>query len=601
MNMQTLLLKLFLSLFMHSPAECTENSIHLSQPAEMVSHDKGYVCDERIIIHTDRDIYIAGERLYYRIDLPGGNNGMSSGVAYIALRNTGNDLIVTSSLNMEGRTGYSSIYLPDTLSSSVYQIVAFTNWMRNFGEEHYSEKQILIINRFDEQLELPVAEAQEEYAAEKRNIRPADGILPGSSGLADRPVEVRPVKPVYGTREKVQIELLPRGLADSAAYLSVAVSHAKTILDHNEGKQNSKDDVQGSTSAKITHTSFIRFFRETDGPVITGQVVDSDSREGVPGATVFLTTPDDSLNLLYAKTLEDGMFHFRLNDFHEGRKIYFAVYERDIAESSEIRINDKFELHQPFLPETGIGEESLKNHLRKSQDIVRINKTLGIDFNSDLETERPGYRPLIYSSANHSLRVSGEYVYLNDLHEITREILPWLRIRRHSGDYTVNMMIEEVDLYRQATPALFLDGIYTDDISRIIHLDTDMIDRIEIHRQLWRHGDIILPGIAAFFTNSLEYRDLDLATGSVTAEHSPATFPSVYRPPNHGEPGIESRSRPDFRQLLYWEPDVTMVRNGTGRLLEFYSGDLKGEYLIRVRGFTCSGEIISEQATILIE
>src|SRR5664279_4602691 len=93
---------------------------------------------ERVFLHTDRNLYIAGETIYFKLYLVNGNShklSEISKIAYLILRNIVNYQIIQASLQIEGGIAYGSISLPDTLSSGTYQIVVFTNWMRNSGEE----------------------------------------------------------------------------------------------------------------------------------------------------------------------------------------------------------------------------------------------------------------------------------------------------------------------------------------------------------------------------------------------------------------------------------------------------------------------------------
>ncbi|MFO7923590.1 MAG: hypothetical protein R6U58_07845 [Bacteroidales bacterium] len=184
---------------------------------------------ETIIMHTDRDLYIAGERLYFRLDIFNNTGDPVSRIAYISLRNQDNTLINNVFIFLEENTGFGSIYLSDTLGSSVYQLVAFTNWMRNSGQEHFAENQVMIVNRFDEELDfLNTAnpEKQDGKNAGSNYKETIPDYIPGHDNKTQRhgSVSISPLKNKFGTREKVQIELVPSLPAGSVAYLSLSVT-----------------------------------------------------------------------------------------------------------------------------------------------------------------------------------------------------------------------------------------------------------------------------------------------------------------------------------------------------------------------------------------
>ena len=52
-------------------------------------------------------------------------------------------------------------------------------------------------------------------------------------------------------------------------------------------------------------------------------------------------------------------------------------------------------------------------------------------------------------------------------------------------------------------------------------------------------------------------------------------------------PALRSRL-PDFRNLLYWNPEVTTSATGAANL-SFYTSDQAGRYLVVVQGLTKAG------------
>jgi hypothetical protein len=73
---------------------------------------------------------------------------------------------------------------------------------------------------------------------------------------------------------------------------------------------------------------------------------------------------------------------------------------------------------------------------------------------------------------------------------------------------------------------------------------------------------------------------------------------SVYTPPDYAKQ--VSKSRPDFRQLLYWNPDIIISQNQS-QLLEFYTSDHSGNFTIRIEGITSDGNPISITAKIKVK
>jgi hypothetical protein len=106
---------------------------------------------EEIYIHSDRYEYISGEDLWfniYLIDRQSFKASSGSKIAYFELLNPENRPIVQKRIILEGGFGPGQIVLPDTLSTGIYTIRAYTNWMKNFLPVNCFTKDIHVFNAF---------------------------------------------------------------------------------------------------------------------------------------------------------------------------------------------------------------------------------------------------------------------------------------------------------------------------------------------------------------------------------------------------------------------------------------------------------------------
>jgi hypothetical protein len=106
---------------------------------------------EEIYIHSDRYEYISGEDLWfniYLIDRQSFKASSGSKIAYFELLNPENRPIIQKRIILEGGFGPGQIVLPDTLSTGIYTIRAYTNWMKNFMPVNCFTKDIHVFNAF---------------------------------------------------------------------------------------------------------------------------------------------------------------------------------------------------------------------------------------------------------------------------------------------------------------------------------------------------------------------------------------------------------------------------------------------------------------------
>ncbi|CAM3727015.1 MG2 domain-containing protein [Mucilaginibacter galii] len=102
---------------------------------------------EKVYLHTDRELYAAGDTLWYKAYLTDAQTGelaITSANLYVEIISPANNIISRQTILLTGGLGYADISLPDTLISGNYRLRAYTNWMRNFGDDFIFEKLITL-------------------------------------------------------------------------------------------------------------------------------------------------------------------------------------------------------------------------------------------------------------------------------------------------------------------------------------------------------------------------------------------------------------------------------------------------------------------------
>ncbi|HJP64418.1 MAG TPA: hypothetical protein VJ844_13320 [Mucilaginibacter sp.] len=104
---------------------------------------------EKLYVHTDRESYLAGELLWFKIYCADGSSNKPldmSKVAYIEILDNKHNAVLQAKIALDKATGHGSFYLPLSITSGTYQLRAYTNWMKNFDPAYYFSKQVTIIN-----------------------------------------------------------------------------------------------------------------------------------------------------------------------------------------------------------------------------------------------------------------------------------------------------------------------------------------------------------------------------------------------------------------------------------------------------------------------
>lgn len=104
---------------------------------------------EEIYVHTDREEYVAGEYVWFRVylfDRQSNKPSANSSIAYLEILNAENRPVVQKRIRLEGGLGSGQAMLPDTLSSGRFMLRAYTNRMKNAMPLNCFMKTISIYN-----------------------------------------------------------------------------------------------------------------------------------------------------------------------------------------------------------------------------------------------------------------------------------------------------------------------------------------------------------------------------------------------------------------------------------------------------------------------
>jgi hypothetical protein len=124
--------------------------------------------DEKVFLITDRETYFSGEEILFNAFtyeatwfLPIGLNP----VLYVELYSQNNKVISRAKYYLKNGSGSGYISIPREVSTGIYFIRAYTNWMKNFGFSQFSTLKLKILNPF-----VPFEAAAKETPP-KKNIK----------------------------------------------------------------------------------------------------------------------------------------------------------------------------------------------------------------------------------------------------------------------------------------------------------------------------------------------------------------------------------------------------------------------------------------------
>jgi hypothetical protein len=549
---------------------------------------------EQVFLFSDRNLYVAGDQIYFKFHKIAKNEAEQKSIfGYIILRSANNVIIAKMPLRLKNDVAYGSIYLPDTLQTGIYQLIGFTNRMRNFPGVSSNSKEILIANRFDSDLNFLLT--SNPLTAKNDNVE--DSLFIDQFAKSDEkpftPIHIYTSDSIFSPRSKIEVELQLDD-PDNSYEISVSVAQKNSINGYEYSLIDFGAELNMPENNLNSAFSNNLFLPETRQIIVSGKLINTNTNQGVEDQVVILSKPDTVINLQYTKTDKEGVFHFQLNPYYYSSEVLISLLPESYRPELKIQIFDKYAFAEPFRAIELKVVPDLKNFINESQNILKVQKAFDINYNYSLPAETlKGYTPVLYSRP-YSKLVLSDYFSLRDFREISRELISPLKIRQNKNEIVLNLVNNSNRTVFEKSPVVFLDGIVLYDLEKILPMGSDDLEKIEIHNLPWVFGDLEFPGIIGVFTKSMDYSKLlsDRHTSFFVEE---PTFPSGYIDlESEISPQSLKPNEPDFRQLLYWNPSLLLSPQQKTARLVFYSGDIRDDFIIRVDGISSKGDKFSE-------
>ncbi len=563
---------------------------------------------EKIFVHTDRSIYIAGDYIFFKVyvvdEVTLKPTNMSK-IAYLSLCNENNNVIFNIRVDLVNGTGYSSIYLPDTLSTGYYQLKSFTNFMRNGKESSFFTSEVFIANQFDKDLDKLM----------RTNSNSPSSLNSSKPALQDSKfMQILPGKTSYTNREKISIQLRLTGM-DTSEITNLSVSVFQQPPENIPNISITDCFLNGIIHSSLTggdsmvrngnfsHRSKVTcdYFPETKGQILQGSLSDAANGSKIISTRVFLSALDTLTNLKYTYSDTNGIFRFLLESYYDNKILNLKTVPSDPNQKVILHIDNKFSYTSSFIPVFCTNPYELKEFIHNCQNITEIHKAYqtklySIDSMGTRKVNEKISFPIVYRTVTQTF-YPADYVPMPDFDYIAREIIPFLSVTKNEGKYECRFSDFLFNRHFEGQPLVFLDGILVDDINSIIFLGSEPISHIDCVSRSCELGDLYFDGVLSVFTKKKEILHVN-EPNCLTVLSDASLPPTKFLGSDYSVPKISVL--PDYRNVLYWNPNINAYGNSNNGI-SFFASDQIGRYIIQVEGITSDGKPISASAYIDIK
>lgn len=517
--------------------------------------------DNPIWLKTDRSSYISGDNTLFSLFLYDGlvTDTVSGNDIYIDLVDIKNRWITGTVAKIEGGRASGMLVIPDSTITAYYKIRAYTTYPNI--NNHLCSNEIYVCNRFGNGPETIFHSPQTKV--DHNATEPIIGIEETN----------------YRTHEKVNIAL---NCSDSIMATIRIVS--KKQWDNELKPTFEENSPYSQTEGFVPITPY-------DGILVKGTVTDSATGTAVEDAIVLISLQDSIIRMKYDITDSNGSFCVLLHNYYGLQEVFVSAFNRRLEPlpGTKIKLCDQFNFVsakttelETALPETDSTELN-KSLVAKAFEIQQF-VPIGIDNRPQALVDH-----FIIGTPRQTV-FTEDFIELNDFREITREITPFIRIRKDkNGEPEMRLVSDNGTV--TPNPLLLVDGVPLTDLNLLMDKGSATIKRVDTQNKPRNFGNISFNnGIVAVWTHKLDFWE---------NLHVSGTYRFVvqgFQPPMTESVPAPSKDRlPDLRQTIYWNPQVNTTEQ---KSISATLSDETGEFVIEFFGIDRNGKIVSDYKLI---
>ncbi|PRY12640.1 hypothetical protein CLV24_10711 [Pontibacter ummariensis] len=443
-------------------------------------------------------------------------------------------------------------------------------------------------------------------------------------------------KSSYATREKVSLELMSEAVPEhpASANLSLAVyrldslatvppaaidaylwlsSDLKGIIENPSyyfDTQNPDAD-EALDNLMLTHgwsrfrwedilngkEPAYEYVPEYAGHLVRGKVTDNETGAIASGIKAYLAAPGKHIRMYNATSDEKGRIQFELKDFYGPKEIVVqtntqrdSTYHLEIFNPFSVQYSP-LELKELDLTER-LRQALTERHLAVQVQHAYQEKYLNLFRNPGVDSVA------FYGKPNEQYKLD-DYTRFKVMEEVMREYVPGVQVRKRKDGF--HFMVKDSpngNLFYD-NPMVLLDGVPVFDIDKIMAFDPLKVKRLDVMTGKYFNGPLTYSGLVSYATYNGDLAGFQLDPRSLLQEYEGLQLEREFYAPVYEE-ALQQQSRlADFRNLLYWAPDIRLQAN-SGEKLSFYTSDQPGTYVVVVQGVSKDGRTGSKTFTFKV-
>lgn len=329
---------------------------------------------------------------------------------------------------------------------------------------------------------------------------------------------------------------------------------------------------------------------EINGQIVNARIYDVQSGQPAPGIQTFLSLTGKRYQVYFAQSDSDGRLQYELKDYYGPGQMFAKAF-------SEADSLYRVEIQNPF-------SEEYTNKLltpmalsRRSEEVLS-NYSIGMQvrqvYSGDKlnRFEAPQFRDtfsfLGLSDYKYDL---DDYTRFTTMEEVLREYVRPISVGVQRGQSHMVFIDEKSRVTHDNNLLVMLDGVPLYRPDRIFAYDPLKVKDLQVFPRPYVIGSNYFFGVASFSTYKGGFDAFDLDPHLIAMDFQGLQMQREFYAPSYETPEQKASRLPDYRNTLYWNPNIQSTAGKTASL-SFYSCDQQGHYLGVLQGVSRAGQPI---------
>lgn len=330
-----------------------------------------------------------------------------------------------------------------------------------------------------------------------------------------------------------------------------------------------------------------RFLPEVYGHIISGKIVPLRTGLPVKDIAAYLTVPGVRTQFQTAIADEHSRIKFDMKELYSDGDI---MVQTNNEKDSGYRV----EIDTPFF--NNFSQRKLAEFSPAERNAQLLNRYISSQVqNAYLYNQLNHSSVVLDDTAAFYAKPNGQYLLDNyvrftTMEEVFREYVTEVNVRKHGGKFSLPVLNEGGQTYFTTQPLVLLDGLPVFDIDKIMTYDPLKVRKLDVVTSKYFLRDNTFSGIINLTTYKGDLEAFEIDPRATIINYEGLQLQRDFYSPTYATADQQQSRMPDFRNLLFWSPELNTNASGKANT-SFYTSDVSGKYAVVIEGMTKDGRL----------